>query len=134
MSKENGLGASLTIDDSGGTGRDLSNDLTSVAWTMPRGVQDSTGIDSSARETILLLADFSATMTGVFNDASDLGHDVFSTISTTSVARTWVWALSGQTLTAEVNLTDYGMNRAAGGEFTYTVPAVLADGTAPAWT
>ena len=133
MAKKNGLGASLSIDDSGGTARDISNDVTNVSFTTPRGVQDITGIDSSARETLLLLADFSFTANGVFNDATNASHDVFKTVSSTSVARTWTWVLSGQTLANEVNLTDYQLNRSQGGEFTWTVPGVLQSGTAPTW-
>lgn len=104
-----------------------------MSFTTPRGVQDVTGIDKSARETLLLLADFSQTANGVFNDATNASHDVFKTISSTSVARTNTWALSGQTLANEVNLTDYQLNRSAGGEFTWTVPAVLQSGTVPTW-
>ena len=105
-----------------------------MSFATPRGVQDTTGIDKSARETLLLLADFSMTIQGVFNDASNMSHDVFSTVSSTSVVRTVTWGLSGQTLANECNLTDYQMNRAQGGEFTYTVPAILADGTVPTWS
>jgi len=59
MAKESGLGFSCTVDDSGGTGRDISNDVTNLDFATPRGIQDSTGIDVSAMERILLLADFS---------------------------------------------------------------------------
>lgn len=133
MAKESGIGASLTIDDSGSSGRDISNDITNVSWTNPRSVQDSTGIDSAGRETILLLADFSSTVNGVFNDATNMSHDVFKTVPSTTVARTWVWALSGQSLTNEVNFTDYQLTRPQGGELTWTAPCVLQDGTAPTW-
>lgn len=127
--KESGLGwTALTVDDASGSGQNIRNDCTSLSWTTPRGVQDTTGLDKSARETLLLLADFSFTATGVFNDDANMSHAVFKTIASTSVPRTVVSTVSGQTLTAECNLTDYQMNRAASGEFTWTVPGVLQNG------
>ncbi len=135
MAKESGLGwTAFTVDNSSGSGNNIRNDTTQINWATPRAVQDTTGLDKSARETLLLLADFSFTATGVFNDGSNASHDTFKTISTTSVTRTVVNTISGQTLTAECNLTDYGMNRAADGSFVWTVPGVLADGTAPTWS
>lgn len=122
------------MDDSGGTARDIKNDCTNINWTTPRGIQDTTGLDSAGRETLLLLADFSFTATVVFNDATNQSHDVFKTVASTSVARTVTNVVSGQTLANECNLTDYQLTRAQGGEFTGTVPGVLQDGTAPTWT
>lgn len=135
MAKESGIGwTTFAIDDSGGTARDIKNDCTNLSWTTPRSIQDTTGLDSAARETLLLLADFSFTANGVFNDASNLSHDVFKTVASASVARTVTCVISGQTLANECNLTDYGLTRAQGGEFTWTVPGVLQSGTAPTWS
>lgn len=134
MAKESGLGwTAFTVDASGGSGNNIRNDTTSINWSIPRAVQDITGLDKSARETLLLLADFSFTATGVFNDASNMSHDTFKTVGSASVTRTVVNTISGQSLTVECNLTDYAMTRAATGEFTWSVPGVLADGTAPTW-
>jgi hypothetical protein len=125
----------VTIDDNAGTGRDLSNDITNFEIATPRGTQDVTGVDKYAMERLLLLADGSATFNGVFNDAANRAHAVFSTIpSSAAVARTVVIAVSGQTLTMEMLLTDYPLTRAASGELTFAVPGSLSDGTAPAWT
>lgn len=51
----------LAIDDSAGVPQDLRNDVTNFEFATPRGVQDVTGIDKSAMERLLLLADFSIT-------------------------------------------------------------------------
>jgi hypothetical protein len=123
----------VAVDDSGGSARSIENDLTSVDWAIPRGVQDVTGVNKSAMERLLLLADFSATLNGVFNDASNLSHAVFATVSSTSVARTVTLVMSGQTLPNEVFFTDYAMTRAATGELTFTAPCVLTGGTVPTW-
>ncbi|MBD9723443.1 hypothetical protein IHE70_09335 [Streptomyces sp. ID-01-6.2a] len=112
----------------------MKNDVTSLQFATPRGVQDVTGIDKSAYERILLLADFSITLNCVFNDAADQMHDVFKTVPSTSVARTTTLTVSGQTLANEVLYTDYPLNRADGGELTAAIPGVLADGVVPTWS
>jgi len=135
MAKESGLGwTAFTVDDSSGSGQNIRNDTTGLSWSIPRGIQDTTGLDKSARETLLLLADFSFNANGVFNDDTDMSHDVFKTVASASVVRTVLITISGQALTNECNLSDYSLSRAQSGEFTWTVPGVLADGTAPTWT
>ena len=135
MAKETGLGwTACTVDDAGGTPVEIRNDINNLQFSTPRTVQDVTGLDKSAIERLLLLADFSCTLNGVFNPAPGAGHDVFKTVPSTSTPRTMTLTVSGQTLAAEVLFTDYPLTRAAGGELTYAVPGVLADGTVPTWT
>lgn len=132
--KESGLGwTTADIDDSGGTARDLRNDFTSLQFATPRAVQDVTGIDKSAMERLLLLADYSVTFNGVFNDALNRAHDVFKTVPSTSVARTTTLVVSGQTLANECLYTDYPLTRSDSGELTFAVPGVLSDGEVPTW-
>lgn len=69
----------------------------------------------------------------MFNDASNLSHDVFKTVPSTAVARTTTNVISGQTLAAELLYTDYNLTRAADGSFTWAAPGSLADGTVPTW-
>jgi hypothetical protein len=135
MAKETGLGiTTLSVDDSGGTPQAIKNDITNFELSTPRAVQDVTGIDKSAIERLLLLADLSFTPTGVFNDAAGASHVVFKTVPSTSVARTTSFSISGQTLAAELLYTDYQLTRAATGELTWQAPGVLADGTVPTWS
>ncbi len=134
MAKENGLGwTTLSVDNSAGVAKAIKNDITNCQWAVPRGVQDVTGLDKSAFERILNLADFSISLNGVFNDATDLSHDVFKTVSSTSVARTVTMVVSGDTLPNEVLFTDYALTRDDSGSLTWQTPGVLADGTAPVW-
>ncbi|OXS35533.1 hypothetical protein CHR28_10250 [Streptomyces sp. XY006] len=105
-----------------------------MQFATPRGVQDITGIDKSAYERLLLLADFSITLNGVFNDATNASHDVFKTVPSTSVARTVSLTVSGQSLNNECLFTDYPLSRSDSGELTFAVPGVLSDGTVPTWT
>ena len=123
----------VSIDDSGGSARDISNDITNCDWGIPRGTQDVTGVDKAAMERLLLLGDFSFTANGVFNDASNKSHDVLKTVSSASVARTITIVTSGQTLPNECLVTDYALSRSASGELTWSAPAVLQSGTAPTW-
>jgi hypothetical protein len=135
MAKESGLGwTTLSVDDSGGIARAIKNDVTNFSFSTPRGVQDVTGVDKSAMERLLLLADFSVTLNGVFNDATNQAHDVFKTVPSTSVARTVTLVHSGQTLTNECLFTDYQVTRNADGSLPWTAPGVLSDGTVPTWT
>lgn len=135
MAKETGLGwTTLSIDDSGGTLRDIKNDVTNFEFSTPRAVQETTGVDKSAMERLLLLADYSATFNGVFNDATNASHDVLKTVCSASVTRTVSLSVSGQSLSAECLVTDYQLTRADSGELTWQAPAVLQDGTAPTWT
>ena len=123
----------VAVDDSGGSARAIENDITSLDFATPRGVQDVTWVNKSAMERLLLLADFSITLNGVFNDASNLSHAVFATVSSTSVARTVTLVMSGQTLPNETFFTDYSLSRSASGELTWTAPGVLTGGTVPPW-
>lgn len=135
MAKETGLGwSTLSVDDSGGTARDIRNDVTNFQFATPRGVQDVTGVAQSAFERLLLLADFTITLNGVFNDATNLSHSVFRTVPSTSVARTTTLTVSGQTLAGELLYTGYDLTRTQTGELTWTAPGVLADGTVPTWS
>ena len=139
MAKTSGLGSVVQVDDSSDSLQAITNDVTNYSFTTPRGTQDITGVDKSAHEILLLLADYSVTLNGVFNTASDMSHDVFKTISSTSAIRGVEIDPLGTTstypkLTVECVLTDYQVTRAATGELTWQVPGQLASGTAPSWT
>jgi hypothetical protein len=135
MAKETGLGwTTCSVDDSGGSVCTIINDVTSLEFSTPREVQNTTGIDKSAMERLLLLADFSITLNGVFNDAAGQAHAVFKTVPSTSVARTTTLTVSGDTLANEVLYTDYKLSRGDDGSLTWQAPGVLSNGTVPTWS
>jgi hypothetical protein len=135
MAKESGLGwTRLEVDDATPTARDIKNDVTNFEFAIPRAVQEITGVDKFAIERLLLLADFSITLNGVFNDESNLSHDVLKTVSSATVTRTIGLTVSGQILNNECLITDYALTRSDSGELTWSAPAVLQSGTAPTWT
>lgn len=136
MSKESGLGMTVTVDDSAGSGQAISNDVTNLSWNMPSAVQDVTGVNNSGMERLLLLADLSITLNGVFNDASNLSYQVFKnyrTLAASQVGRTTAIAISGDTLSDEILYSDFAFTRAADGSFTWNAPGSLSDGGVPAW-
>jgi hypothetical protein len=132
--KQTGLGwTTLTVADSTGTNLvDIRNDVTDLSFATPRGVQDTTGIDKSAHERLLLLADFSITPKGVFNSA--VSHSVFKTVPSTSVARPVAITVNGTNLGANCLFSDYTLTRAAAGELTWQAPGALSDGGVPTWS
>lgn len=133
MAKTTGLAwTTLSVDTSAPSLTDIRNDVTNFEFSTPRAVQDVTGIDKSAMERLLLLADFSITLNGVFNAA--LSHTVFNDVASTSVQRTVSITVAGASLSNECLLTDYALTRGDDGALTWSVPGVLADGTVPDWT
>lgn len=135
MAKQSGMAwTTASVDDSGGTARAIVNDFTTLQFSTPRGVQDVTGLDKSAMERILLLADFSVTFNGVYNPSSNQQHDVFRTVPSTSVARTVTLTIAAKTLACETFFTTYDLNRAQDGSFVFSAPGVLADGAVPTWS
>lgn len=133
MAKESGLGwTTLSVDTSAAALTDIRNDVTNFEFSTPRAVQEITGVDKFAMERLLLLADFSITLNGVFNDA--LSHTVFKDVGSTSVTRTISIEVSGQTLSNECLITDYALTRGDDGALTWQAPAVLQSGIAPTWS
>lgn len=135
MAKQTGLGwTTLSLDDGSGAVEAIKNDVTDLQFATPRGVQDVTGVDKSAFERLLSLADFSATLKGVFNPGvSPSSHDCLKTVSSSAQVRTLTLTVGGVTLANEVIVTDYQLARASNGELTFTAPCQLANGTVPTW-
>lgn len=133
MAKVTGLGwTTLSVDNASVTLQDIKNDVTNFDFSTPYGSQETTGVDKSAYERLALLADFTGTLNGVFNPSANRIHAIAS--GDLRVIRSMNLTHSGVSLNNEVLLTAYNLNRAAGGEFTVSIPFQLADGTTPTWT
>jgi hypothetical protein len=133
------LGGVITVQDASSSAQTITDDVTNYQWSSPRATQDVTGVDQYANQTLLLLADYSVTLNGVFNTASDMSHEVFSTVTSTSVLRAVSISPIGTTsgypyLPVNCMLTDYQITRANTGELTWQVPGQLGDGNVPTWT
>jgi len=135
MAKQSGLGDYLAVDDSGGSARDISNDVTNATFNNGTSLQEITGIDKSAAERLQLLGDGTVSISGVFNSASNLSHDVFKTQSGT---RTVTYAVGGNTgsnpkLEMEMLVGSYNLERGADGSLTWSAELSLQSGTVPTW-
>lgn len=137
MSKVSGLGALVQVADAGGTNRVISNDITDFTLNTPRAEQDVTGVDKYAHERLLLLADVSVSLKGVFNSAAGMSHAVFSTVTSGSVPRATSIAPTADNatpiLTFNALYSSYDLTRAADGKLTFAVKGDLADGQLPVW-
>ena len=67
MAKTSGLGGVLTVADASSSVQTITDDITNWTLSTPRAVQDVTGLDAYANQRILLLADISVTLNGIFN-------------------------------------------------------------------
>jgi hypothetical protein len=135
IAKSSGLGwTTLSVDDASSAQQAIKNDITNLQFATPRAVWDVTGIDKSAFERLLLLADCSVTLTGVFNAAANQAHAVFSTVPSTSVARLVTMVVNAKTLAPTLLFTDYSLTRAVGGALTFSAPGVLSNGVVPTWS
>ena len=135
MAKQTGLGDYLAVDDSGGTARDISNDVTNVDFNIPQNLIESTGIDKSAMERIVGLGDGTVSISGIFNATSNKSHDVFKTRSGT---RTVTYAIGGNTssnpeIEMEMLIGSYNISRGTDGTLTWAAELSLQSGTVPTW-
>jgi hypothetical protein len=133
IAKATGLGwSTLSVDDSGGTLRAVINDITDLDFATPRAVFDVTGVDKSAYERLLGLADFTINLNAVWNPAATT--TMFAVFSTMGTARTTTLVVGGKTLSNECLYTDFQLKRGNDGDFRATIPGVLSDGTVPSWS
>lgn len=134
MAKTTGVGiTTFSIDDAGGTPRAIRNDIGAFGISMPRAVQDVTGLDNAGMDRLLLLADVALDLDVFFNPAANQAHDVFKTVISTDVARTVSIGFGGVTFAPEIKFTDYNITRDNGGAITIKCPGVLTGGAVPAW-
>lgn len=112
-------------------GNNISNDVGSLSFNTPYGVQEVTGLDKSAVERLLLRADCSGTLNFFFNVDANRSHATLKTPGSKSVV-----ILFGGAATATFNaiFSDYSLNVGEDGAITGTAPWALDSGTAVAWT
>lgn len=132
MAKATGVAwTTLNVDNILGTPTDIRNDCTNLSFSTPRAASDITGIDVSAIERLLLLADFSITLNGQFNGSGV--HAVLKQVTSTALLRNAALTVNGVSLTNNVLFTDYTVVRAQGGDLNWSAAAALANGAVPTW-
>ncbi len=132
MAKESGLGwTALNVDDVTGVAAGIRNDVTNLTFATPRAASDITGLDMTAIERLLLLADFTITMNGQHNPAG--AHAALKHVCSTAIVRTVALEVNTATLSNEVLFSEYQLVRAQGGDLNWSAAASLANGIPPAW-
>jgi hypothetical protein len=138
VAKSSGITTTYSVDDSGGTLRDISTSVMSFGIATPRGSVDITGLDKSGVERLLLLADGTVTINLQFDPTATTGsHTVFRTMSSSSVTRTVTIVINSTpsaTLSMEMICTEYSVNRGQDGNITCTASLALQSGTVPTWS
>ena len=135
MAKQTGLGDYIAVDDSGGTARDISDNITNYEIGNSQNLLDATTISKSAMERLIGLGDLSISLSMIFDKASNKSHDVFKTKSGT---RTVTIAIGGNEtgypeLEAECLVADYNISRGNDGSLTSSATLNLQSGTVPTW-
>lgn len=134
MAKTTGVGiTTFSIDDASGTPRDIRNDIGAFGLSMPRAVQDVTGLDNAGMDRLPLLADVALDTDVFLNTAANRSHDVFKTVISASVSRTTSIGFASVTFVPELLFTDYNITRDSGAAVTIKCPGVLTGGQVPAW-
>jgi hypothetical protein len=134
MSKLSGIPVQLSVDNSAGAAKDISNDVNTFTVNTSRGEFDMTGLDKAAIERLLLLADAELSLTGTFNP--DLSHLVFRDHGVGNPREVTVVYPGGgalDTLIMNLVFSSYNVSRGADGALTWTSTGKLADGTTPAF-
>jgi hypothetical protein len=109
----------------------ISNDVLSLSFDTPYGVQEITGLDKSAVERLLLRADCTGTLTCAFNIDASRSHATLKTPG----SKTFVIIFAGvATATFTAVTTSYSLALAEDGSLLITAPWALSSGTAVAWT
>ena len=134
MTIESGLSVTLTIDDEVPAAKDVSASTGATNIDTPIELHDVTALSQVAHATVSGLSDFTATVEGYFDDASDAWFDILKTATSTIVTRTFSWALSSQPLAVETLIGRVSYSRARNAEMAVTAEFNLQSGTAPSWS
>ena len=135
MAIQTGLGDYIAVDDSGGSARDISDNVQSYEIGNSQNLLDSTTVSKSALQRLIALGDLQVTINGMFDADSNKSHDVFKTKSGT---RTFDLRIGGNSssnpqLTAEMLVADYNLSRGTDGALNFTASLMLQSGTVPTW-
>lgn len=134
--------AALTVADGQGNVQSIRQGTTNLDFATPRAVQDITSIDLSAMERLLLLADFSLSLSCNFDDGAPTAgtagpHWVFHTLNGGVSRATTIQIIGSATSNLAISnvlYTDYTVARDNTGKLTAKVVGSLSDGSVPTWS
>jgi hypothetical protein len=136
MAKQTGLGDYIAVDDSGGTARDISNDVSSLSIGNSQNLLEVTALDKSAVERLVGLSDGTVSMSGTSDFASNKVHAVLAEGRTAT--RTFDYRIGGNSSTnprlqMEMVIGSYNFDRGTDGSATWSAELSLQSGTVPDW-
>jgi hypothetical protein len=116
-----GKSTNFSLDDTGGTSRDLSNTLTSVDFPETIDTAETTAFGSTSKSYIVGLRDATISVSGLW-DATVDGY----IIGTEPATRTFIFGPAGSTsgyvkYTGECILTNYAISNPVGDVVTYSL-------------
>ena len=116
-----GKSTNFSLDDTGGTSRDLSNTLTSVDFPETIDTAESTAFGATSKSYIVGLRDATISVSGLWDAAID-GY----IIGTEPATRTFIFGPAGSTggnvkYTGECILTNYSVSNPVGDVVTYSL-------------
>ena len=116
-----GKSTNFSLDDTGGTSRDLSSTLTSVDFPETIETADTTAFGSTFRSYIVGLRDATISISGLWDATTD-GY----IIGTEPATRTFIFGPAGSTggnikYTGECILTGYSVSNPVGDVVTYSI-------------
>jgi len=136
VAKLTALGMSINVDDSGGTARDITNDVGSLQFNTSGVPIDVSGLDVTGFERLLGRRDTTLTLNGFYNPASNKSHDVFKTVLTQvgTVTRTVTLGWSTGTVSGEMIAVSYNRTVNSDGSQPWTAELQATGGTVPTWS
>jgi len=137
MAKISAVGSYIALDDSGGTVRNISNDISDIEINLPTNLLEVTGMDKSAPERIGGLQDSTVSLSGFFNPAANMSNAVLGTGRTT--ARTLTIVIGGNTtgnpqITGEYIIENYDVSFGDDRSATWSASLSKNDGVVQAWS
>jgi len=116
-----GKSTNFSLDDTGGTSRDLSDTLTSVDFPETIDTAESTAFGSTSKSYLVGLRDATISVSGIW-DATVDGY----IIGTEPATRTFIFGPAGSTggnikYTGECILTNYSVSNPVGDVVTYSL-------------
>jgi predicted secreted protein len=137
MAKQTGIPVTITVEDSGGTARDISSDVRSFTVNPTAELIEITGLDKTGMERLTGLLDVECTLNGVVNFAANKSHDVlknFHVVNSGDAGREIVVDYGDATATFVVRFSAYTITRGDDGSLTWTATGSLSSGDANIWS
>jgi hypothetical protein len=131
--------AVLKLDDSTGTPRDISGDITNVESPYSLDSFEVSGFGDTTKSYVTGLADASMAISGKVNTAANRSHAVFTSLLGGTVGYTLTFMPLGTAVGlpkffGEVFVSSYNLTADLGGALSYKADVKPADSTGMAWS